>query len=508
VLAGHVDHGKSTLTGRLLADAGALPTGKLDQVRASCERRGVPFEYAFVLDALEAERDQNVTIDASQVWLRLPARDIVFVDAPGHREFLKNMVTGAASADAALLLVAADEGVQEQSRRHGQLLGLLGVEKVVVVVNKMDRADRSAAAFAAIERELRDFLATVGVKPLAFVPVVAREGENLVRKSESMPWYAGEPLLATLAALEPARRPMELPLRFFVQDVYRFDDRRIVAGRIESGTLRVGDRVRFLPSGATSTVRSIERWAAPAADVAVAGDAVGVTLADPIFVERGHVAARDDAQPHVGRDLRARVFWLGRRPLRVGESLKLRLCTLEADVRVRAVESVVDSGTLSSSTDADVVKKGEVADVVLQARAPIVFDTDRALTASARFVLVDERDVAGGGLVLGALGGAGVGALGPVEADERARRTGQRGAVLVSAHAPALLERALFDRGLFTALAGDAATAAVLAGAGVVVVAAGPAPDEAVRLEGPFEEAVAQAVAAVRVSERRRGDAA
>src|SRR3954470_427397 len=143
VLVGHVDHGKSTLTGRLLADSGALPEGKLDGVRRSCERRGVPFEYAFVLDALEAERDQNVTIDASTVWLRLPERTLVLVDAPGHREFLKNMVTGAASADAALLLIAADEGVREQSRRHGQLLALLGVKQVIVVVNKLDRVERS-----------------------------------------------------------------------------------------------------------------------------------------------------------------------------------------------------------------------------------------------------------------------------------------------------------------------------------------------------------------------------
>jgi bifunctional enzyme CysN/CysC len=524
VLVGHVDHGKSTLTGRLLADSGALPDGKLEGVRQSCERRGVPFEYAFVLDALEAERDQNVTIDASTVWLRLPDRTLVLVDAPGHREFLKNMVTGAASADAAVLLVAADEGVREQSRRHGQLLGLLGVKQVIVVVNKLDRVGRSREKFVELEKELRAFLATVGVEPRAFVPVVARAGENVVSRSESMPWYRGGSVLDELRALDGTAADGELPLRMFVQDVYRFDDRRIVAGRIDSGVIRVGDRVRFSPSGAVSTVKSIERWAVSTsrarvveANVAVAGESIGITLADPIFVERGQVTSLDERAPRVGRKLRARIFWLGRRPLDVDRPLKLRLCTLEEDVRVVAIERAVDAGSLTSSRTGDAVRKDEVADVVLEARAPIAFDVDRALTASSRFVLVDDsqdgaRDVAGGGLVLGAIDDSQDGALTlavrAVDDRERERRFGHKGAVVAvpegaDAHA---IERALFERGLFVAIAHDANEARALSRAGLVaLVERAACEDDASALRSRSDTLVDDVVGAVAVRGRRGG---
>ncbi len=527
VLVGHVDHGKSTLTGRLLADSGALPEGKLESVRASCARRGVPFEMAFVLDALEAERDQNVTIDASTVWLRLPERTLVLVDAPGHREFLRNMVTGAAAADAAVLLVAADEGVREQSRRHAQLLALLGIEDVVVVVNKLDRVDRSEQAFRAVETELGAFLASVGVTARAFIPVVAREGENIVARSPHMPWYAGRTVLDELLTLEGPRPNEELPLRLFVQDVYRFDDRRIIAGRIDAGVLRTGDRLRFLPSGAVSTVKTIERWAAPSTSVAVAGDSVGLTLTDPIFVERGQVATPERASPspsstpgaearaHVGRRLRARVFWLGKRTLDVERRLKLRLCTLEADARVVAVERVVDAGSLSSSDEAKSVKKDEVADVVLETRAPIAFDSDRRLQASARFVLVDDRDVAGGGIITGALDDEAAASTRAVDAGERARRFGHTGAAVVIPGSldPNVVERALFERGLAVALADDRRAAQVLAAAGLIALACGFDVPGALRpfggasLDAPdaLDALVDVVVAAVSVSGRRAG---
>ena len=477
VLVGHVDHGKSTVTGRLLADSGALPDGKLESVRASCERRGVPFEMAFVLDALQAERDQNVTIDASTVWLRLPSRTLVLIDAPGHREFLKNMVTGAAAADAAILLVAADEGVREQSRRHGQLLALLGVKQVVVVVNKLDRVERSEAAFRAVEQELGAFLATVGVVPCAFIPVVARDGENIVHRSALMPWYRGRTVLDELLALELPKSHNELPLRLFVQDVYRFDDRRIIAGRVDAGIVRVGDRVRFAPSGSTSTVKSIERWAVAASNVAVAGDSIGITLVDPIFVERGQVATLEREPTHVGRRFKARVFWLGKRTLDVDRPLKLRLCTLEEDVRVVAVERVVDAGTLSSADSSESVRKDEVADVILETRAPIAFDVAGnaySPEATSRFVLVDGRDVAGGGVILEALdAGSGAAFARPVDAAERARRFGHSGAVVVLPGSidPRTVERALFERGMFVAVAEDVTSAHVLADAGLVVLA-------------------------------------
>ena len=271
VIVGHVDHGKSTLVGRLLHDTGSLPEGKFEQIQIACRNRGVPFEWAFLMDALQAERDQNVTIDVSQIWFNSPRRPYVIIDAPGHKEFLKNMITGAATADAALLLIAADEGVREQSKRHAYLLSMLGVQQVIVVVNKMDLVDYSESVFRKIEAEYRDFLKKLGVEPRTFLPVSAREWMNLVQGSQP-PWYAGPNLLEALDELSAPMLDADAPLRFAVQDVYRFDQRRIIAGRIESGTLRVGDEIVFWPDNKTSCVASIERWNAPVATHVRAGE--------------------------------------------------------------------------------------------------------------------------------------------------------------------------------------------------------------------------------------------
>src|SRR6202011_3337406 len=235
VIVGHVDHGKSTLVGRLLHDTGSLPEGKFEQIQAICRRRGMPFEWAFLMDALQAERDQNITIDVSQIWFRSESRSYVIIDAPGHKEFLKNMVTGAASASAALLLIAANEGVQEQSKRHAYLLSMLGVDQVIVLINKMDLVDYSESIFLQIESEYRDFLGKLGIRPLKFIPIAAREGLNLIRPMAGVAdWYSGQTILQALDELPASSSEENGPLRFAVQDVYRFDERRIVAGRVES----------------------------------------------------------------------------------------------------------------------------------------------------------------------------------------------------------------------------------------------------------------------------------
>src|SRR5579863_5629536 len=196
VIVGHVDHGKSTVVGRLLADTGALPQGKLESVRRECERTGKPFEYAFLLDALDDEQDQGITIDTARCFFKSKTRDYIIIDAPGHIEFLKNMISGAARAEAAVLVIDAKEGVRENSRRHGYILSMLGIRQVVVCVNKMDLVDRSQKHFDAIEKEFRDFLISIGaVSPKQFIPVSAVNGENLAARSAKMPWYKGPTLL-------------------------------------------------------------------------------------------------------------------------------------------------------------------------------------------------------------------------------------------------------------------------------------------------------------------------
>ena len=400
VIVGHVDHGKSTFVGRLLNDTGSLPEGKFEQLQAVASRRGVPFEWANLMDALQAERDQNITIDTAQIWFRSPKRQYVIIDAPGHKEFLKNMVTGAANAEAALLLIDAHEGVQEQSRRHGYLLKLLGIEQIAVLVNKMDLENYAEARFRRIEAEFRVFLKSLGVEPKCFIPMSAKNGDNIASRSANMPWWRGQTALETLDEFRLAEPPTSQPLRLPIQDVYRFDSRRILAGRIESGSLQVGDRLVFTPGNKTSVVKTIERWNAPPAERAAAGESIGITLAEQIFVQRGEVAALESNTPYELARFKARVFWLGRAPLAPGRSYKLKLATQEVECAIESIERVIDSSTLESLTRPEpFVGRNEVAELTVRTKRPVAFDTHAEIIATGRFVIVDGFEVAGGGIV-------------------------------------------------------------------------------------------------------------
>jgi len=403
VIVGHVDHGKSTLVGRLLHDTGSLPEGKFEQIQAVCKRRGMPFEWAFLMDALQAERDQNITIDVSQIWFHSGTRSYVIIDAPGHKEFLKNMVTGAASAGAALLLIAANEGVQEQSKRHAYLLSMLGVDQVIVLINKMDLVDYSESVFLEIEKEYRAFLEKLGVRPIVFIPISARDGLNLVEPARGpVSWYSGPTLMRALDRLPVPSAEADGPLRFAVQDIYRFDERRIVAGRVESGTMRVGDYVVFSPNSKTSTVASIERWNAPLKDSASAGESVGLILSEPIFVERGHIASHDTEAPIETKRFRARIFWMGDKPFAIGKRYNVKLLTQEIECQLVSVDRVIDATSLDTFSGVRFsVVKNEVAEVTIQTRSPLVMDNHDKIDTSGRFVVVDDRDVAGGGIIFG-----------------------------------------------------------------------------------------------------------
>jgi len=399
VIVGHVDHGKSTLVGRLFHDTGSLPDGKLDAIKAMCERRGMPFEWAFLMDAFQSERDQGITIDTSQIWFRSKLRDYVIIDAPGHREFIKNMITGAASAEAALLMIDASHGIQQQSRLHGFLLNLLGIRQVAVVVNKMDLVDYSATHYEEIRRSYAEYLAGFGAMANFVVPISAREGENLVRRAASMPWYEGPTLIEALDSFRPAPRPVELPLRLPVQDIYKFDNRRIIAGRIESGRLAVGDRLLFSPSGKTAHVRSIEGWSRPTTALqGQSGDSVGLTLDEQIFIERGEIASLVDNPPILTSVFRGRLIWLSHEPLRLGSEYRLKIATRDVPVIAQRIERVFDTEDLSAREASEVGRHG-VADVVLRSRAMLALDEAATIARTGRFVLTDGHNIVGGGLI-------------------------------------------------------------------------------------------------------------
>ncbi len=399
VIVGHVDHGKSTLVGRMFNDTGSLPEGRVDEIRAMCVKRGMPFEWAFLMDALQAERDQGITIDTSQIWFKTDKRNYVIIDAPGHKEFLKNMVTGAASADAALLVIDANEGVREQSRRHGYLLHLMGVKQVAVAVNKMDMVGYDEARFQAIEREYREYLASIGVTPTFIIPVSAREGDFIVNRTEALSWYDGPTVVEALDAFLPSRPPTQLPLRFPVQGVYKFDERRILAGRIESGRLRVGDRIIFSPSNKTAHVKTIEAWSVPDQPMAAhAGQSIGITLDEQLFIERGEVISHEENPPVETDVFRATVFWLGRKPITVGSTYKLKINTHEAQVTVQSIDRVIDTGDLSTK-NAVAVERNEVAEITLRSRHLMAVDEFNDNPRTGRFVLVDDFQIAGGGII-------------------------------------------------------------------------------------------------------------
>jgi len=399
VIVGHVDHGKSTLVGRLIHDTGSLPEGRFEAIKAMSERRGMPFEWAFLMDAIQAERDQGITIDTTQIRFATDERPYVIIDAPGHKEFLKNMVTGAANSEAALLLIDAAEGVQEQSRRHGYLLSLLGVKQVAVLVNKMDLVDYSAERFGAVAEAFRSYLKGLGVEPACFIPISAREGDNITRHSPHMPWYQGPSVVGALDAFEPMARPVERPLRMPVQDVYKFDQRRIIAGRIESGRLRVGDEVVFSPSNKTTRVKSIEAWSVPEQpEAAQAGESVGVTLTEQIFVERGEVMSHLEAAPPETNVFRAKLFWLGHSPLEVGNQYTLKFNTTEAPAVIEAIEHVIDTEDLAQRP-ADRIERHGAGEVVIRTRRMLAVDEGEDNPATGRFVLTENYLPVGGGLI-------------------------------------------------------------------------------------------------------------
>jgi bifunctional enzyme CysN/CysC len=461
VIVGHVDHGKSTLVGRLLHETGSLPEGKLEMLKAVSARRGMPFEWSFLLDALQTERDQGITIDTTQIRFRTRSRDVVLIDAPGHAEFLRNMITGASQADGAVLIIDALEGVRDQTRRHGYLLHLLGVKQVAVVVNKMDRVDFSAARFNDISAEITSHLIGLGVTPSAVIPISARDGDGVTERTPRIDWYQGPTVVEALDALEPARPLEQLALRLPVQAIYKFDDRRIVAGRIESGHLSAGDEIVIMPSAKIAKIKTVESWPlTPVKGRQSAGRSVGITLDRELFIERGDVIAHVDAAPRDTRRLRARIFWLHDKPLVSGASILVRLGTREARATVVAIEKAVDPGELSG-VETKAIARNHVGEIDISLAQALAADPYTDNPRTGRLVIEVNGRIAGGGLVLSV--DAGQRAIPvdivPVESalrpDERSARYRHNGAVIWLTGLPGsgkstlarALERRLFGQG-------------------------------------------------------------
>ena len=407
VIVGHVDHGKSTVIGRLLADTHSLPEGKLQAVKAQCKQNARPFEYAFLLDALKDEQAQGITIDSARCFFHSDKREYIVIDAPGHIEFLKNMISGAARAEAAVLVIDAKEGVQENSRRHGYMMSMLGVRQLAVCINKMDLVDYSEDVYESIKAEYGTFLDQIGITPRAFIPVSAREGDNIATLSPKMSWYKGFNILEMLDDFEKEAPAVNKPLRFPVQDIYKFtandDDRRIVAGRIETGFAEVGDDVVFLPSGKTSTIASIEAFNCPTKKLVSAGESVGFTLSAQIYIRPGELMCKiGQPLPRTSSKLRVNIFWLSAKPMIMTKRYKMKLANSQSQVKLTSLHNILDASDLTTTENKTQIERHDVADCTLQSLRPVACDHAVDLPATGRFVIIDNYEIVGGGVIIDA----------------------------------------------------------------------------------------------------------
>ena len=342
VIVGHVDHGKSSLIGRLMYELDQLPAGTYEELKKVSKKRGMEFEFAFLLDSLQAERDQGVTIDTTQIFFKTQKRNYIFIDAPGHKEFIKNMITGAASADIALLIVDVDEGIKSQTKKHAYILKLLGIKKVITLFNKMDKINYEEEKYIFVKKQLRDYLSKINIETLNNIPISAKFGDNIVFKSQKISWYSGDTLIKTLDNCNYDDDKSELFLRFPIQDIYKLSDKRIIVGRIESGKININDDLLVLPSNEKVKIKSFEEWPKSKNEYHT-GECIGLTLTDEIFVDKGNVISHNINPPKLMNTFEANLFWLNDNKLDLEGKYQLKINTGEYSVSIRKVNKIIDT---------------------------------------------------------------------------------------------------------------------------------------------------------------------
>ncbi len=400
VIVGHVDHGKSTLIGRLFYDTDCLPEEKLAEIKQASEELGRPIEFGFVMDHLREERDQGITIDTSQAFFKTKKRKYVIIDAPGHVEFIKNMITGASQAEAALLIVDAEEGVQQQTKRHAYILSLLGLQQVAVVINKMDLVSYNQNRYEQVKKELGEFLGELGIKPQYYIPISASLGDQVAKQGDAMTWYEGPTVLECLDLLEKKQLPQHQPLVMPVQDVYKNGSKRVYVGRIAAGVMTEGMDVKLMPQEQETSIKSIEKFLEDPKQ-AVAGESIGITTTDAIFAERGHMICIDGSEPSLTTQIKANVFWMARKPYTKGDRILLQCATQEVYASLNPIARRIDSATLETiGTDATKLKNLEVGEVIITTEKPVCVTAFNDVEELGRFVLVRDNDVCAGGIII------------------------------------------------------------------------------------------------------------
>ncbi len=399
VIVGHIDHGKSTLIGRLLYDTNSLPEEAMEEIKKAGEMLGRKVEFAHIMDHLSEEREKGITIDTAQTFFKNKGKEYVIIDAPGHKEFLKNMITGASQAEAAILMLDVNEGIMEQTKRHAYILNLLGIKQVVVAMNKMDLVNYSEEKFKKVRDELTKFLESINVKPTYFIPISAFNGENIVKKSENMKFYGGPTILEALDSFHKKKDREDSKLIFPVQDVYEIDGKRIIVGKVECGKISKGDSLVALPSKHDITVNTIEKFLENS-DSASAGESIGITASGDDGIKRGSVISGKVNPPRIKREFSANVFWMSPKKVMKGEKLIMQIATREVNCEIEKISRRINSSTLEIiGSDADRLEETEVGEVVIKTESPVAIESFNDVEELGRFVLIKNQDISGGGII-------------------------------------------------------------------------------------------------------------
>ena len=398
-IVGHIDHGKSTLIGRLLYDTDSLPTDIMEEIEKSLKESDNPSEFAYITDHLEEERMEKMTIDTAQSFFKTDKRHYAIIDTPGHREFIKNMITGTSQAEAAILIVSALEGIEEQTKRHAYILGMLGIKQVILAINKMDLVNYSQNRFEELKCKLLSFLHSLEIKPNHAIPISARLGYNIAKAGGNMGWYNGPTIFEALDQLETKEDPVLKPLRFPIQDTYISDQKKILVGRVLSGKVQMGDEVVILPSKAKTRIESIEVYQ-NTKDVAEAGDSIGIVLQDDLAPKRGEVICHPQYSPEIKTRINANIFWMSYDPLQAKDQLTIRCATAEEHCHIERIEQRIDSSTLEIiENHSNILRETDVGKVTISIDRPMVLEDFNEIEGLGRFVLTRSGEICAGGII-------------------------------------------------------------------------------------------------------------
>lgn len=395
VIVGHVDHGKSSLIGRILYETNAIPSDKIAEVYLE----NGEIEFSRLLDHLQEEREQEITIETTRTYFSYKNQEIVIIDCPGHVEFTKNMVTGAAQANLAVVIVDVSEGIKEQTIRHSYLLSILDIKKVIVVVNKMDKVGYCERRFRELCNSISNLFSKFDIHIQDFIPTSVVDGVNICSKSDKASWYCGNTLMDSLLMFKNEESFSVSETIFPVQDVFKCSDKRLINGRLESGKLCVEDRIFIYPGKRVTKVKSIDKFGVVDCQNAQQGESFGFTTIDPVFVERGNIVCSTDKIVKESDELVATVFWMNPAKLEPSDEISLRCTTQNTKGHVISIQKVINTKSLEIEAEKDYLENLYVGKVTIKLKKAIFISTYSENKIMGRIVLLRNEEICGGGLI-------------------------------------------------------------------------------------------------------------